>query len=194
MKSLIFCLVLLVPFLSTSHADVIGVGAFDTGGVGPLQPSDSVTFQFGKFQGDFSPPLFDVFDGIPLRPSDSGRTFKITLSDDPDFAPLVAVLTNGIDDRLKIKFTVPGGASSLPDFFESQFFFGGLGPIDFRTATITSIDLHVDDLSFFLAPGSNLQARMQGEIIIEGFRVAEPLSLTLLGLGSLCIFASRWRH
>lgn len=60
-----------------------------------LHPPDDIARENG----------FTIFEDMWLTPQDAGSTFEVSRSSDPDFAGLVGLLVNGIEDRLCVSYT-----------------------------------------------------------------------------------------
>jgi hypothetical protein len=99
-------------------------------------------------------PRPDLFEAIACSEADVGRTFVVS-SDDPDFGPVVARLTNGVDDEIAVVLRAGPGAS-IHAGPESRLIQGTAGPPapDFVGSTITRIELRLEALSLDV-PGRN---------------------------------------
>lgn len=203
MSRILLCLAAISFYASTSHAAVIGIGAFDIPGAG-IAPDiiDVFRLTYG-FAADRSA---DIFDRIPVQASDVGRTFTVTAADDPNFDNLARALTNGTDDEfvLYVWFDYPFSGAGLGT--PESIFFGhpGMNGIDFQGFRISAISLRLDDFTvdhtgggFTVDYGSGTRVFAHGDIIVEGeLLVSEPSTLLMActGLAGLLIHTRRrWR-
>ncbi len=143
-----------------------------------------------------------LFEAMVFDLDDVGQTFTLTAADDPDFAAIVAMLTDGIDNphyfsRVHIRRktdTTTGTAFVLP---ESQFFdtLAVPGP-DLQGLAVASIGLTIDSIRMATAGSINFgtftrQARVDATLTVNG-PIPEPATLTLLAPpAALCLAARR---
>lgn len=159
----------LVRRLHRQSAAVIGI---NTGG-GSSNPFTSVTYNLtlctqeayelnGFVCPPFSPDLVAVLTEV-----DEGKIFTFTAANEPDFAAIVALLTNGEDDRLEeFVFTGQGGGGGTSA--DSIYFrdFTGPGAVDLSGFSINRISLAVDVMNIF-AGGVGTQYTLKGRLFFE---------------------------
>jgi hypothetical protein len=124
-----------------------------SGSSAPPPPSDVFRFSLA-LDGDLAGT--HVFEGVGVAPADQGRTFTIEPTDDPQFAALAAILTNGVDDTLALKDQNAGGGGGAAIRPESVALVGldpGFTGPDLTGFTLTRIRLVVDQLSTTPAGG-----------------------------------------
>ena len=98
----------------------------------------------------------EVFEDKVLTPASEGTTIPFFEEDDIEFPQLVALLTNGVDDILRVRLTRDTGTGVVGSFPESHYQLAvaeRFGP-DLQGYTITRFELHVVDLRFD-SPGSD---------------------------------------
>ena len=97
----------------------------------------------------------EVFEDDVLTPASEGTTIISAGDDDIEIPQLVALLTNGVDDQLRIRLNRDTGPASMQLQPESAYTYavGRSGP-DLVGYTITRFELHVVELRFD-SPGSD---------------------------------------
>ena len=118
-------------------------------------PLSSDVFRFSLCL-DSDPAGTRVFEGVGVRPADQGRTFTIEAADDPQFATLAAILTNGLDDTIAVEERNADGGGGARIGPESVFLVGldpGFTGPDLSGFTLTRIRLVVDQFSTTLNGG-----------------------------------------
>lgn len=135
-----------------------------------------------------------VFDAFKFSPTTVGQTFRVLPGDDPDFATLEGLLTNGQEDYLyrAIQYRDRGRAqfqnvgSSLAGSRERFWLFNRTDgePFDLAGYDITAFALRHDSLSV-VNDGSSLRINGAITLTIEGTAVPEPagVAVGLAGAG-----------
>jgi hypothetical protein len=202
MKSVLVCLALIGFYASTSQAAVLGIGAFETPGIG-IAPDVIDVFRWTY--GLPANRSADIFDQIPVQTWDVGRTFTVTAADDPNFGNLTRALTNGTDDEflLSVWFDYPFSGGGVRTAESTFFGHPGINGIDFQGFQISAISLRLDELTvdhsgsgFTVDYGSGTRVFARGDIIVEGeLAVPEPSTLLLActGLAGVLLHTRR-RH
>ena len=92
----------------------------------------------------------EVFEDDYLTPASEGTTILCFEEDDIEFPQLVALLTNGVDDILRVRLTRDTGSGLVGLLPESQYQLAvaeRFGP-DLQGYAITRFELHVVELRF----------------------------------------------
>jgi hypothetical protein len=152
-----------------------------------------LTIQLGYFDGVFfnDSPLFEQFQ---LTPSDIGRTFTLTASDEPDFSSFVQMLTNGFNDGLGISDNLDIiTAKAEPEFF--TLLAPGNNGVDLQGFQIGSIAMHIDNL-IVDSPGSDPNSDgLWTDAVFEGtftvYAVPEPSTLAIALAAGMILFRRR---
>jgi hypothetical protein len=134
---------------------------------------------------------FPLFENRLFTVADIGTTFVADSTSDPDFAYIVSVLTNGIDDnQMNFALLTPQGTGLVDSALQSDFFAGlqpKFGP-DLFGYDVRRITFTIDDLAFLPAADPNLVGTIAGRFTY-GFEgepappIPEPVTATLLGAG-----------
>jgi len=184
---------------ASSPAAALVVASFDAGGgISPfLQVPTGVhlflSISAPGHEGDPGNPR--IFDSLVFTPSDVGGTFFVDQSADPDFDDFVALLTNGLDDKILAEHSIePEGASGsgASGQFESLWVGDDVGATDLAAFEITRIGLTIDSLS--------LPAGLTGTFSYSGTydfieAVPEPSTdlLFVVATSALAVVATRKR-
>ncbi len=138
---------------------------------------------------------------IPITTADIGRTFTVTLQQEPNFNNFASLLTDGRRSTvlLSVSFLIE---NDLPAGFgiglnETSFTGSGVGAVDFFGNTIDSLDLRLNSLDTFqsvqrasqtLIPTTFSNISVGTTLTINGQPVPEPdssigiLASTILGI------------
>jgi hypothetical protein len=136
--------------------------------------------------------LHEVFASRQYSLADVGQTFYSTAATDPDFGPVVALLTNGTIDSVAFSVRAAGiGAQPGPGYANGpsaeQIFFSISPPrVDFKGFAVTRLGLRIDALSQTIqqTPLPNtLMTTFDVTLIVEG-DTAPPRSCTSLSLAT----------
>ncbi len=125
-----------------------------------------------------------IFETLHFTADDVGRLFPITSADDPDFDPLVAILTNGTSDTIGWAY-IEGYGGGFSNFRENGFFSlppGGNG-IDFRGFHIDNIALRLDQATL---------TSLKATILVNSQPVPEPGVAALFAYAVCLIALSRF--
>lgn len=169
--------------LSSSGSTIWGVRS---AGGSPLL-TDEVGFEFGVGVEDSRL----LFEELTFNNQDVGKTFTATSAKDPDFDPIVELLTNGINDLVFFNSTFVNGDLIGRETTEAEAF--SLESIDFEGTKINSIDLVIKDLKI-TSPGGDpngdgnwTQVNYDAEVTVNVAipEVSSPLGL--LALATLSI-------
>jgi len=97
----------------------------------------------------------EVFEDYVLTPAAEGTTLVTVEADDIEFPQLVGLLTNGVDDSLRLRLARDTVGGVVGEFLESTYPYpvARSGP-DLQGYLITRFELHVVDLRFEV-PGSD---------------------------------------
>ena len=100
------------------------------------------------FPGSMSYP--EVFEDDILTPASEGAVIVVVEEDDIEFAALVELLTNGADDKLRLRLDRDTGLARLSNKQESEYDFlvDRRGAPDLQGYPITRFELHVEELRF----------------------------------------------
>ena len=176
--------VLFLAALCAPSAPSFAQGTLGTGSISfaaPVTNGAVITFSVRDGGTGTSPAIFNT---IRLTAADLGRQFPITSADDPDFDPLVALLTNGTSDAIAWTVDLGGGGPGHRGQ-ENSFFTlppGGNG-IDFYGFHIDNISLRLDAMT----PGS-----LAATISVNSLPIPEPGAATLVACAACLIALSRF--
>jgi hypothetical protein len=137
---------------------------------------------------DAAPTCLEILSGA-LTPADVGSQFVINESNNPEFASIVQLLTNGVDNGFCLATMIGGpvtSASSCRTTDETNLNAVGGGP-DFATFTISDLSLTVnsltiDDVSLGSICSDCTMADYSLTLNVDG-TAPEPGSWVLLSLG-----------
>lgn len=136
-------------------------------------------------------PAIPLFSNIVLNAASTGQTFTANAGNNANFNAFAALLTNGIDELINIRFTFPNG--TLGGNMLESFVFGP-GYANLAGASLTSVDFTVNQLSFSPFMGSGVLTQMNFALDINGAPATpEPASMILFGSGLLGFFFYRRR-
>ena len=182
----------------STHADLITTigGGCGGGSAFTSNPWDPMYYAFGNY----AVPEFEyfnlIFDNYSFTTSDIGSTFVLTAADDPDFTPLVTLMTDGLSNRVGyVMAWTPIG----PDYggnadYESVVFAGSpfmTNGIDLQGTVIDSFALHINDLNLD-SPGSDPNGqgnwtdfRFSVTLEVYGHVIPEPSTFVMLCGGAV---------
>jgi hypothetical protein len=146
--------------------------------------------EIAHFGGSFSSPvnLFKVVES-GITTADANKSF--TLDSGPLFDSVVARLTDGVDEFIRIRLTErSSGRAETRGFKESGFFagFSSLPGPDLATANINSIELRINHFLLSSAPANPfavtlLPVDLSMTFTVQGEVIPEPTTETLAALG-----------
>lgn len=122
---------------------------------GPLPGVSAFAASLGVESTPGSMSFPEVFEDDILTPASVGTTIVSAGDDDVEIPQLVALLTNGVDDAMRVRLECDTGCASTSQQPESVFTWAvrRSGP-DLVGYTITRFELHVLEVSFDV-PGSD---------------------------------------
>jgi hypothetical protein len=141
-----------------------------------------------------------LFENRLFTEADIGVTFAADSSSDPDFAHIVSILTNGVDDQqMNFALLTPEGTGLVDSALQSDFFTGldpRLGP-DLFGYTVTRITFTIDRLRFLPTDDPDQVGTIEGRFTY-GFEgepppIPEPATATLLATGLAWLAVRRRR-
>lgn len=108
----------------------------------------SISIELGYFTSPFTPLANPLFGEYAFQPSDVGRTFTETATNQPNFAGFVHSLTDGTNELMVVQ-EIEGSSGGQHTAYESQFF-SQLPPngngIDLQGFQISRITLQLNSL------------------------------------------------
>jgi hypothetical protein len=139
MMRLLNALLLTLSFMAiplTSHAGLIGTtGSISFDYWGPNPQPDTLLVKLAYTPG------YDIFENEIVTASSVGDVFTATAIGDPDFTNHVAMLTNGVADKVWLR-----GGDGLRSMPEAVLY--SLGSNDFAGFTIDKMTLTIDEVTF----------------------------------------------
>jgi len=198
-------------FASSARADVLATDTWGEEATGCCGEGLGAPFQNGAAMVMYYDPLYEndysnaLFKDKFWTNADAGSDYTADSSNEPNFNAFVALLTNGVNDRIRFQ-TVPLKANNTIDlklsksnsFLESIVLANkspGLHGIDLVGSTVTSIVTHIKDISIVNDFQSyHITAHGTYSYIGVPNPVPEPSAIVLAVCGALTLISSRRRR
>lgn len=189
----------------TVRGDVLGTAVFSGNPsiFGQFPTTVFTRLAIGDSQGCSAGTSCTEIFSRTISNADLGTTFVVNAADNPDFAAIVALLTDGTNDEIGMGNSQTGNVAEGGFVYtEEDAFFAGHGGPDFAGGVITDLRITLTSVNIFvtLVPGGDVfgpgtEADYSYTVAVEGtgLSVPEPASLVLLGSVLLCMFWFRWR-